>query len=33
MTTEFTAALHDSEYRITLAQPDLGNTLTLDAMR
>ena len=33
MTTEFTAALHDSEYRITLGQPDLGNTLTLDAMR
>ncbi|CAB3747957.1 enoyl-CoA hydratase/isomerase family protein [Paraburkholderia solisilvae] len=33
MTTEFTSALHDSEYRITLAQPDLGNMLTLDAMR
>jgi enoyl-CoA hydratase len=33
MTTEFTAALRDSEYRITLGQPDLGNTLTLDAMR
>ncbi|SAL79971.1 enoyl-CoA hydratase [Caballeronia arvi] len=32
MTTEFNAALHESEYRITLNQPDLGNTLTLDAM-
>ncbi|NIE84389.1 MULTISPECIES: enoyl-CoA hydratase/isomerase family protein [unclassified Burkholderia] len=33
MTTEFTTALHDAEYRITLAQPELGNTLTLEAMR
>jgi len=33
MTTEFTAARHDAEYRITLDQPDLGNTLTLEAMR
>jgi enoyl-CoA hydratase len=33
MTTELTAALHDSEFRITLTQPELGNTLTLDAMR
>lgn len=33
MTTEFTAALHESEYRITLSQPELSNMLTLDAMR
>ena len=33
MTTEFTTGLHDFEFRITLAQPDLGNTLTLEAMR
>ncbi|HEY1608693.1 MAG TPA: enoyl-CoA hydratase/isomerase family protein [Paraburkholderia sp.] len=33
MTTEFTAALHDSEFRITLNQPNLGNMLTLEAMR
>jgi enoyl-CoA hydratase len=33
MTTELSAALHDTEYRITLEQPDLGNTLSLDAMR
>jgi enoyl-CoA hydratase/carnithine racemase len=33
MTTEFTAALHESEYRITLAQPEQGNMLSLEAMR
>jgi enoyl-CoA hydratase/carnithine racemase len=33
MTTEFTAATHDAERRITLAQPALGNTLSLEAMR
>lgn len=33
MTTEFIAALHDSEFRITLSQPEMGNTLSLDAMK
>jgi enoyl-CoA hydratase len=33
MTTEFTTATHDAERRITLAQPETGNMLTLEAMR
>jgi enoyl-CoA hydratase len=33
MTTEFTTATFDAERRITLAQPAIGNTLSLDAMR
>jgi len=33
MTTEFTATTHGFERRITLSQPQLGNTLSLDAMR
>lgn len=33
MTTEFTATTHGFERRIALAQPLLGNTLSLDAMR
>lgn len=33
MTTEFTATTHAFERRIALSQPQLGNTLTLDAMR
>jgi enoyl-CoA hydratase len=33
MTTEFTAVTHDAERRITLAQPQNGNMLSLDAMR
>ncbi len=33
MTTEFTATTVGFERRITLSQPDLGNTLSLEAMR
>ena len=33
MTTEFTAATHGAERRITLAKPQHGNMLTLEAMR
>jgi len=33
MTTEFTATTEGAVRRITLSQPQLGNTLTLDAMR
>jgi enoyl-CoA hydratase len=33
MTTEFTATTHSFERRIALSQPQLGNTLSLDAMR
>ena len=31
--SEFTATTNGSEHRITLSQPELGNTLSLDAMR
>ncbi|HEY4073047.1 MAG TPA: enoyl-CoA hydratase/isomerase family protein [Herbaspirillum sp.] len=33
MTTEFTASTHGAERRISLSQPALGNTLTLEAIR
>jgi enoyl-CoA hydratase/carnithine racemase len=33
MTTEFTSELHGAEQRITFSQPELGNTLTLGAMK